>query len=98
MTVGNVAPTASIDSVSQPNPAMILPNQTLTLVGSFSDPGWLDTHSCTWVFGDGVSEPGTVVEEHVAPDATGTSTIQHTYSNPGTYSVTLIVTDDDLAW
>jgi hypothetical protein len=57
VTIGNVAPAAAIDSVEQPNPAGILPNQVLTFTGSFSDPGWLDTHTCTWAFGDGAAAP-----------------------------------------
>ncbi len=92
----NVAPTATIDSMIQPNPQFILPTvHTLTFTGSFTDPGWLDTHTATWDFGDGTVVPGTLTEENVEPDATGTTTADHVYSDPGTYTVTLTITDDD---
>jgi len=96
VTVNNVAPTASIDSMTQPNPQFILPIvHELAFDGSFTDPGWLDTHTSTWNFGDGTLVPGTLTEENEEPDATGTTTAEHIYSDPGTYTVTLTVTDDD---
>ncbi|MCP8322911.1 MAG: PKD domain-containing protein [Candidatus Methylarchaceae archaeon HK02M2] len=94
--VNNVAPTATIDAMDQPNPHFVLPIvHTLTFTGSFTDPGWLDTHTTTWNFGDGTVVSGTLNEENVQPDATGTTTASHVYSEPGTYTVTLTVTDDD---
>ena len=96
VTVNNVAPTVTIDSMAQPNPQFILPIvHTLTFNGSFTDPGWLDTHTSTLDFGDGTVVPGALTEENEEPDATGTTTAEHTYSEPGTYTVTLTVTDDD---
>lgn len=92
----NVAPTATLDSLDQPNPQFILPTvHTLTFTGSFTDPGWLDTHTATWDFGDGTVVSGTLAEENIEPDATGTTTADHVYSDPGTYTVTLTITDDD---
>jgi len=94
--VNNVAPTVNIDFVDQPNQQFILPIvHTLAFTGSFSDPGWLDTHASTWDFDDGSSNPGFLTEENDAPDATGTSTATHSYSAPGMYNVRLTVTDDD---
>jgi PKD repeat protein len=78
----NVAPTASIDAVIQPFSEFILPNDVLIFHGSFTDPGWLDTHTIVWDFDD-----STIVS--------GTLTPTHAYTAPGTYSVTLTVTDDD---
>jgi len=97
VTIANVAPAGSIDSVAQPSPGGILPNQVLMFTGSLSDAGWLDTHTCTWAFGDGASMPGTVTEENAPPDATGSCAAQHAFSSPGIYNVTLSVADDDLA-
>jgi hypothetical protein len=96
VTVNNVAPTVSIDSVDQPNPQFILPVvHTLTFNGSFTDPGWLDTHNATWDFGDGTVAAGALAEEQTQPDSTGNTTSQHAYSVPGDYTVTLNITDDD---
>ena len=38
---------------------------------------------------------GDVVAEHEAPDATGTVTITHAYSDEGRFTASLVVTDDD---
>ena len=95
ITVNNVAPTVSIDSVEQPRPQFILPYQNLTFNGSFTDPGWLDMHTSHWGFGDGSSDPGTLTEENDEPDATGTTAAIYNYSAPGMYSVILTITDDD---
>jgi PKD repeat protein len=95
ITVYNVPPTVSIDLIEQPNPFFILPYEELTFYGSFSDPGWLDTHTAVWDFGDGVVAAGTLTEENNPPDATGTIVDLHAYTAPGDYTVTLTVTDDD---
>ncbi len=58
---------------------------------SFTDPGTLDTHIAIIDWGDGNSEPGTVVEV----DGSGTVTGSHQYYIPGTYTVIVTVTDDD---
>ena len=50
--------------------------------GSFSDPGVLDTHAPRWDFGD-----GTTIGDTLTP--------AHGYAQPGSYAVTLLVTDDD---
>ncbi len=54
---------------------------SVSFSGSFSDPG-SDSHTILWLFGDGSS-----VENTLTPT--------HTYQIPGTYTVTLRVTDDD---
>jgi len=54
----------------------------VTFNGSLSDPGVPDTHTASWTFGDG---PAT---------ASGFS-VSHPYANPGGYTATLTVTDDD---
>ncbi|MEE9151510.1 MAG: PKD domain-containing protein [Thermoplasmata archaeon] len=67
----------------------------VTLIDSFSDPGAYDTHSGIWDWGDGFSSSGTVSEENVPPDSTGTVTGSHIYSDDGTYNVVLTVQDDE---
>ncbi|MEA2109093.1 MAG: C25 family cysteine peptidase [Pseudomonadota bacterium] len=96
VTINNVAPTISLDSLDQPNPQFILPVvHNLHYNGSFTDPGCLDTHISSWDFGDSTVVTGTVIEENEEPDATGTTTADHTYMTPGSYTVTVEVTDDD---
>ncbi len=58
------------------------PNEVISFTGVFTDPGVLDTHTIAWDFGDGGSN-------------TTILTPSHAYTLPGTYTVTLTVTDDD---
>jgi PKD repeat protein len=96
VTVLNVPPTVMKGAMDQPNPQFILPLvHMLTFNATFSDPGWLDTHTALWSFGDGTNDAGTLVEENDEPDATGTVTASHAYAAPGDYTVTVTVTDDD---
>jgi PKD repeat protein/disulfide oxidoreductase YuzD len=76
--VANVAPT--VDAGAD---RTITQGQPLTLSGTYTDPGILDTQTITWNFGDG-STP-----------ITGTLTPNYTYAASGTYIVTLTVTDKD---
>jgi hypothetical protein len=70
---------------------------TVPFSGTFSDIGWLDTHTGSWIWGDGnPPESGTVTEENVEPDATGDVTGSHGFGDNGVFTVTLKVTDDDL--
>jgi len=63
---------------------------------AFTDPGWLDTHTAVWDWGDGTSpEPGAVTEENLEPDATGTVTGSHTFKAALDYTITLTVVDDE---
>ena len=96
VTVSNVQPTVVIHSVDQPNPHFILPIvHNLTFKGSFTDPGWLDTHASNWDLGDGSNFPGVMSEENTEPDATGQSEVDYAFSVPGNYTVNLDITDDD---
>jgi len=56
--------------------------QVVPFSGFFSDPGVLDTHAVSWDFGDGTSSSDTL-------------TPTHSYSQAGSFTVTLQVTDDD---
>jgi hypothetical protein len=64
-------------------------------MGVFTDPGWLDTHTAIWEFGDGTSESATLTEENDPPDSSGTSMASHVYGDDGTYVITFTVWDDD---
>jgi PKD repeat protein len=77
VTVYNVAPIVNT-STNQ----TIDEGDTVYLSGSFTDPGWNDTHTIEWNFGDGET-------------ATGTLNTSHIYGDDGEFTVTLTVTDDD---
>ena len=55
--------------------------ETITLSGTYSDLGVNDTHTTRWEFDD-----GTIIEGQTA---------QRTYSEPGSYTATFTVTDND---
>ncbi len=95
VTVSNLDPVTSIDRMDQPNSEFILPViHTLDFHGSFTDVGTLDTHTAIWDWGDGTSDVGTVIEAGGSGMVTGS----HVYLTPGTYIVTLTVTDDDTGY
>jgi PKD repeat protein len=78
VTVENVAPTVR----AWATPTLAMPRQAITFSGAFTDPGWLDTHTVEWNFGDGTS-------------ASGGLTVAHAFDLGGVYTATLAVTDDD---
>ena len=57
------------------------------LTASFSDPGSADKHTATIIWGDGMAEPGSIVEASVEGS--------HTYPDEGTYQLKVCVVDDD---
>ncbi|WP_440956237.1 PKD domain-containing protein [Methanosarcina sp. Mfa9] len=77
VTVTNVAPSvdAGADQISDEG-------SVISLSGSFTDCGVVDTHTIEWDFGDGTNASGSLVPVHA-------------YEENGTYIVTLTVTDDD---
>ena len=79
VTVLNVAPQVSLAATAW----SITVGQVITFTGVFTDPGVLDTHTIQWDFGDG------------SPQLFGLLTRTHAFNAPGTYTVTLTVTDDD---
>jgi PKD repeat protein len=56
--------------------------EAVDFTGTFTDPGTSDSHMIAWEFGDGNS-------------ASVSLTPTHSYDTPGTFTVTLTVTDDD---
>jgi hypothetical protein len=70
--------------------------EVVTLVGHFWDVEYPDTHESTWNFGDDQKpEPGVVQETNEAPQASGTSTVEHAWCDNGVYTVTLRVRDQN---
>ena len=86
VTVNNVAPTviAGLATGSADE------GSDFTRSGSFTDPGTLDTWTATVNFGD-----GTGVQALTLSPAK-TFNISHVYADNGTYTVTVVVSDDDL--
>jgi PKD repeat protein/FtsP/CotA-like multicopper oxidase with cupredoxin domain len=70
--------TAPVASVSGPGPSV---NPTVLLDGCASSDADMDSLGYAWNFGDGVSE------------TTATCTVSHTYTEPTTFTVTLVVND-----
>ena len=64
-------------------------------IGEFTDPGWLDTHSGVWDYGDGTYQTAVITEENDPPDATGYNTTSHIYGDNGVYNISFTVVDDD---
>jgi PKD repeat protein len=111
ITVNNEAPTISDEiAVTQPlveTPDVILPRVDLEFTATATDPG-SDDLRFTWNWGDGTPD---TIKEHLrdpspdpdpdpypSPDInpmTITHTVLHAYSDPGTYTVTVTITDDD---
>ena len=76
VTVNNVAPT-----VDAGENQIVNEGDTVTIVGSYTDPG-ADEHSIEGDFGDGGTTEGTITPNHV-------------YADNSVYEVTLKVTDDE---
>jgi hypothetical protein len=89
-TGANVAPTAVIGGVTHAT-LVLVPLQTVTFTGGFTDPGTLDTHTGYFNYGDGSPADSTAYAAGGSGDVSDT----YAYSAPGTYTVTYIVTDDD---
>lgn len=94
VTVSNVAPTVTIDSITDEDGSVlgvdlpfIFPGRVLTLAGSYTDPGVTDTHTGLVAWGDGTqTDLGAV---------SGPVQAAHTYDMPGVYTAALTITDDD---
>jgi PKD repeat protein len=90
VTVVNVAPTVTAGS-----DVTINEGESALISCTFSDAGWLDTHTATVDWGEGSVSSGAISEENIQPDATGTVTDSHTYGDNGVFTVTVTVCDDD---
>jgi VCBS repeat-containing protein len=85
-TVNNVAPVTG--TISHPAAPVAL-GGTVSVSMSFTDAGSLDTHTAVITWDDGTTTPGTVNA------STRTVTGSHIYAEPGVYTISITVTDDD---
>ncbi|MGW4463296.1 PKD domain-containing protein [Micromonospora sp. NPDC004704] len=91
VTVRNVPPT-----VDAGPDLFTYPSTVLTLTATFSDPGWCDTHTATWAFGDCATPiPAVVTEVHRSPASRGNAVAAHRYPDRGTFLARCTVADDD---
>lgn len=91
VTVDNVTPIVTIDAITP-----IDEYGSVTVSGSITDPGWLDTLTATIDFDDGTgthSLTGTL--ENIRPDATFAFSVEHQYGDDGVFTVTVTGFDDD---
>ncbi len=88
VTVNNVAP--NLGSITAPS-GPILINSVVSVNGSFTDQGVLDTHTAVWDWGDGSASSGIVSEIGGSGSVSGS----HTYLSVGLFKLTLTVTDKD---
>lgn len=86
--VANVPPTVESLSVT---PDLVAVGQVVDADASFIDPGSADTHVASVDWGDGTASNGLVSESN----GDGTVIADHIYSEPGVYTVSMTVTDDD---
>ena len=72
------------------------PCTPITLRACFIDPGWCDTHTGTWDFGDCTPpHPAIIKEKNEPPAAVGYAAAAHVYDCCGTFHAVATVVDDD---
>ena len=89
LVVLNVAPV--IEGITVPHDPEA--NTAINVKATFTDSGFLDTHTATWDWGDGNTQAGTVTET----GGSGTVENTHVYTLPGVYTITLTVSDGSLS-
>jgi hypothetical protein len=104
VTVGTVDPIVTPITFAQPNSEFILPQvHELSFSADSSDPG-SDDATYSWDFGDGGTTSNTYFNDGAGPDpypspdvhpVSSSDSVNYTYSNPGDYTTTLVVSDDD---
>ncbi len=88
VTVGNAVP---IVGPAVPSAAMVPTDSVVSVSASFTDAGTNDTHAATINWGDTTTSGGMVTETA----GSGTVAATHTYAVPGTYTISVTVTDDN---
>ncbi len=91
VTVNNVPPVITSLCTSAMTPGSAGEGQTVTLAGTFTDAGVLDTHTATIDWGDGTTGAAVIEEAGGAGSLSGS----HAYAAGGLYSIAVTVADDD---
>ena len=91
VTVRNVPPT-----VDAGPDLYAYPGIPVTLMASFTDPGWKDRHSASWETGDATGPmPALVKEVNEPPGGYGVAALIHIYRTLGTFLAECTVVDSD---
>ena len=85
VTVNNAPPVVE----AGPDQSGVLGDTIALAPATFTDAGVQDTHTATIDWGDGTVEPGTLTQ------GAGSVAGSHAYAADGSYTVTVMVTDDD---
>ncbi|KKK93075.1 hypothetical protein LCGC14_2696510, partial [marine sediment metagenome] len=91
ITVNNVPPVIEEIFSSAPGVGDAAEDEDVTVWGSFTDVGTLDTHDAEIDWGDGIVTAAVIVEA----GGSGTFTGTHAYEYGGIYTVTVTLVDDD---
>ena len=93
VTLSNVPPTVTLDPAQD---MQIAEGDTLAAAATFTDPGYDDTYSGSIFWDDGAPDsPTPNVTTQGPPQDEGDISGTHLYQDPGTYTVQLLVADDD---
>jgi hypothetical protein len=84
--VANVAPSVTLTA-----PPVGSAGVPIALAASFTDPGVLDSHTCSVAWGDGATSAGSVTEQ----SGNGTCAVSHVYSSATVTTATLTIADKD---
>ncbi|MFQ5909457.1 MAG: PKD domain-containing protein [Thermoplasmata archaeon] len=77
------------------SPLTLNEGQAFTVLATFYDPGWLDTHTALIDWRDGQTTAPTIIEENERPYATGNFTDSHIYGDDFNLGFQVTVVDDD---
>jgi|GEM_PF-1125382 hypothetical protein len=89
ITIDNEAPLLGPVSV---DPGPIPTGQTISVSAPFTDGGTNDTHTATVAWGDLTTSVATITES----GGVGVLNATHSYTTPGAYTISVVLTDDDL--